>query len=188
MRARELGYNLLIEEALNVEPMTHVAFAAPYVPNTAVAGFFVAYGLSPGDAAEHGLAVLEIVQWFRGQGAMLRLEDEPDGTWRAPVIPDGNHVAFVIQGIGSTSVEAAEDAKRRWEAGEQRGQTTVQIGPAVETDQAMPITAVKSRQIGTATDTTINAPPAASTSRRERPDCEDRGPCRRRSSGRKRTG
>lgn len=128
MRARELGYNLLIEEALNVEPMTHMAFAAPHVPNTAVVGFFVAYGLSPGDAAEHGLAVLEIVQWFRGQGATLRLEDEPDGTWRGPVIPDGSHVAFVIQGVGSTPVEAAEDAKRRWEAGEQRGQTTVQIG------------------------------------------------------------
>lgn len=59
-------------------------------------------------------------------------------------------MAFVIQGIGSTSLEAAEDAKRRWEAGEQRGKTTVQIGTAIETNQAMPIRPSKSRTIGPA--------------------------------------
>lgn len=106
------------------------------------------------------MEVLEIVHWFREQGATLRLEDEPDGSWRAPVIPDGSQVAYVIQGVGLTSVEAAEDAKRRWEAGEQRGKTTVQIGTATETNRAMPITAEQSRPIGTATDVTINVQPA----------------------------
>jgi hypothetical protein len=144
IRARELGYNLLLKEALNVEPVTHMASAAPHVPDTAVVAFFVAYGMSPGDAAEQGVVVLEIVVWFRGQGATLRLEHEPDGSWRAPVIPDGSQVAYVIQGVGSTSLEAANDAKRRWEAGEHRGKMTVQIGTAIETSEAMPITARRS--------------------------------------------
>lgn len=150
IRARELGYNLLVEEAPNVEPITHMAFAAPHIPDTAVAAFFVAYGLSPGDAAEQGVVVLEIIQWFRGQSVTLRVEEEPDGSWRAPLIPDGSQVAFVIQGIGSTSLEAAEDARRRWEAGEQRGKTTPQIGTAIETNQAMPIKPSKSRVISPA--------------------------------------
>jgi hypothetical protein len=130
VQARELGYTLWVDVAQNIEPITHMAFAAPYVPRTAVMGFLVAYGESLGDAAEQGVEVLEIMDWFRRQSATLRVEDEPDGSWRAPVIPDGTKVAFVIQGVGSTSLEAAQDAKRHWEAGEHRGKT-VQIGTEV---------------------------------------------------------
>jgi hypothetical protein len=53
--ARRLGYKLLVGEASNSEPVTHVAAAAI----SGQASFrFLAYGTSAAEAAGNGLAVL----------------------------------------------------------------------------------------------------------------------------------
>jgi hypothetical protein len=58
--ARNLGYLLMIEEALNVAPHTHMALAGPYLGDMQVShGRFLAYGTSAAEAAEAGLDVLD---------------------------------------------------------------------------------------------------------------------------------
>lgn len=44
-------------------------------------------------------------------------------------------------GTGATTEEAAIDAQQRWRAGERGKEVVVKIGTAIETNQAMPITA-----------------------------------------------
>ncbi len=57
--ARMLGYTLLIEDALNVEPLTHMAFAAPYIGETQPSlGRFLTYSTSAVEAAEAGVDLL----------------------------------------------------------------------------------------------------------------------------------
>jgi hypothetical protein len=56
--ARALGYMLLIEGALNVEPLTHMAFAAPHVEGQPSMGRFLTYSTSAADGAEAGVDVL----------------------------------------------------------------------------------------------------------------------------------
>jgi hypothetical protein len=56
--ARELGYTLWTEEALNLAPLTHMAIAAPYIANQASMGRFLTYSTSASEAAEAGLEVL----------------------------------------------------------------------------------------------------------------------------------
>lgn len=57
--ARALGYTLFVEEALNVEPLTHMAFAAPYLGTTqASMGRFLSYSTSAAEAAEAGADIL----------------------------------------------------------------------------------------------------------------------------------
>jgi hypothetical protein len=56
--AHTLGYMLLIEEAPNIEPLTHSAVAAPRIEGQASMGRFLTYGTSAADAAEAGVDVL----------------------------------------------------------------------------------------------------------------------------------
>jgi hypothetical protein len=53
-----LGYMLIVDEAPNVEPLTHMAFAGPHVIGQAANARFLTYSTSAADAAEAGLEVL----------------------------------------------------------------------------------------------------------------------------------
>ena len=55
--ARGLGYLLAVRQALHVEPLTHMTFAA--VPGSPSPGSFLAFGRSPGEAAQAGLEILQ---------------------------------------------------------------------------------------------------------------------------------
>jgi hypothetical protein len=57
--ARSRGYMLIIEEAYNIAPVTHMAIAARAVEGQATMGKFLAYGTSAVEAAENGADVLE---------------------------------------------------------------------------------------------------------------------------------
>jgi hypothetical protein len=56
--AFELGYRLFVDEAYNIELVTHMAFAASASTPGAVTARFLAYGTSAAGAAESGLEVL----------------------------------------------------------------------------------------------------------------------------------
>jgi len=56
---RALGYTLFVENAQNVEPLTHMAFASPHVGTTqASMGRFLTYSTSAAEAAEAGADIL----------------------------------------------------------------------------------------------------------------------------------
>jgi hypothetical protein len=56
--AVELGYMLIIDEAPNVEPLTHMAFAGPHIPGQASTAGFLTYSTSAAGAAEAGVEIL----------------------------------------------------------------------------------------------------------------------------------
>jgi hypothetical protein len=56
--AWELGYRLLVDEAYNIQPVTHGAFAFPGTSSGTSFGRFLAWGKSPQEAAETGVDVL----------------------------------------------------------------------------------------------------------------------------------
>jgi hypothetical protein len=57
--ADALGYRLVVEEAPNIEPVTHMAVGFPVVPGQGSMGRFLAYGTSAAEAAENGADVLQ---------------------------------------------------------------------------------------------------------------------------------
>jgi hypothetical protein len=57
--ADALGYRLMVEEALNIEPITHMAIGYPLVQGQVTMGRWLAYGKSAGEAAENGTDVLK---------------------------------------------------------------------------------------------------------------------------------
>jgi hypothetical protein len=57
--ADALGYRLLIEEALNIEPVTHMSIGYPIVQSQVSMGRWLAYGKSAGEAAQDGVDVLK---------------------------------------------------------------------------------------------------------------------------------
>ncbi len=56
--AVELGYMLIVDEALNVEPLTHMAFAGPRTVGQATTARFLTYSTSAAEAAEAGVEIL----------------------------------------------------------------------------------------------------------------------------------
>jgi hypothetical protein len=62
--------------------------------------------------------------------------------WRALIVHDDSRLAFSVQGVGRTKLEAAEDAKRRWESGT-RVVRVADVGTTVEHAEALPIKVVK---------------------------------------------
>lgn len=99
----------------------------------------------------------EIRRWFDEQGYELIVHDVGDGRWRAPFMRKNVRVGSADYGIGRTAVEAAEDAKKRLEAvehelGQPTSSTTAVIGQPAETDIALPVTPVKTKTLGTATE------------------------------------
>src|SRR5439155_15326458 len=97
--ARELGYLLMVDDAVNIEPLRYQAWAAPAVSSQATMGRFLAYGESLGETAESGLATLtatlgedddsrrvkEVIAWFDNQGMELWLHQIGD-EWSAPMM------------------------------------------------------------------------------------------------------
>lgn len=69
--AVELGYMLIVDEALNVGTLTHMAFAGPHVIGQPSPARFLIYSTSAAGAAEAGLEVL--------RGIVERGDPWPDG-------------------------------------------------------------------------------------------------------------
>jgi hypothetical protein len=127
-KARELGYVLFVDDAVNIEPLKFQAWAAPAVSGQATMGRFLAYGESLGETAESGLATLiatlpedddsrrvrEIIAWFDNQGMELWLHQVGDD-WSAPMMSYSSSIGAGAYGRGKTAREAAEDAKQRRE-------------------------------------------------------------------------
>jgi hypothetical protein len=61
--------------------------------------------------------IQEIRVWFEERGYEL-FWHEHAGAWRAPYIPQGHRIGSADYGSGTTALEAVEDAKRRFEAGQ----------------------------------------------------------------------
>jgi hypothetical protein len=60
--ARTLGYVLFLEEALDIEPIMHVALAAPWIEGQpAAVGSYLCSSKSAPEAAEAGLASLRAI-------------------------------------------------------------------------------------------------------------------------------
>jgi hypothetical protein len=53
-QAAGLGYGLWVDEAPNIEPLTHMAEVAPLIPNTFVTGRYLTYSTSA--RPRHGAA------------------------------------------------------------------------------------------------------------------------------------
>jgi hypothetical protein len=56
--AAALGYMLIVEDALNIEPLTHMALAGPRIEGQVANARFLTYSTSAADAAEAGVDVL----------------------------------------------------------------------------------------------------------------------------------
>jgi hypothetical protein len=109
--------------------------------------------------------VEEIQKWFDERGYDLYVHEVEGHGWRAPYMPKGSRIGSANYGTGDSSREAAEDAQARYTRDHEvdvsvtasmpvestRG-VSKQIGIAVETDMAMPITPAKSRAIEPAID------------------------------------
>ncbi len=81
----------------------------------------------------------EIMAWFNERDIMVGFTEDGQGGIRAMIVPDDVRVAIVPFGWGETKLEAARDAKARWEAGERPGQDVVIRGmPATAKAEAQP--------------------------------------------------
>jgi hypothetical protein len=150
--ARDFGYLLFVDEALNIEPLKYQAWAAPAIHGQVTMGRFLAYGESLGETAESGLAtlkaslgededsrrVMEIIAWFDGHGMEMWLH-EIAGKWTAPIMSYSSDVGAGAYGHGNTAREAAEDAKRKYEATTANESADVTVeAPAAEARAEMP--------------------------------------------------
>lgn len=167
--ARELGYLLMVDEAVNIEPLRYQAWAAPAVSGQATMGHFLAYGESLGETAESGLATLgegddsrhvkEIIAWFDGHGMELWLHQVGD-EWSAPMMSYSSDIGAGAYGRGKTAREAAEDAKGRYEdsIATDSAEVTVKGATAEARAEAPPPTVVISGAGAIASEEEVGAP------------------------------